>query len=507
MERTGQEASLYGRTRVRFTALFVAGLLMVATAYAAPFTDVPRDHWAYDAIQRAVDAGILQGFDGKFHGKKLLNRYQMAVVVAKMLDQVKGGVSMGSGAGGQDIQNLEALTIEFADELALLNVKVSTLEDSFVELRNDVQALKGGRPMASSGGGSENIPLKGFTAFSLVNRDEEGGLAPYGNNLDDMFFTSPLVALAFQKDVGEGIVFNARLNYQTDVGNTTTAADNSATVDNAYFQMDQIFGDTIGGRAGGFDLGFLSMEHNGAFQTCDYTITPSALNMSLRAYHVYGLDLKKMKDVQPGDTQIALGILSGTDTAPAILQDPAGLHHEGGEVTGALEDADEEDGSFGFYLFVKKPRGEAKFGWNFAYFSNGGDSEDATEAADEADFMQIGLDVAQGDLSIILQYMDGSYTAEGFAASTEVDVTDFFLLLNYKIDEKQSLSLRYEDYERDLGAATAEASWITLAFNRKVSDTSMFQFEYLSPDSDDISTGVGGDADDTLMQFRYKVWF
>jgi len=33
--------------------------------------------------------------------------------------------------------------------------------------------------------------------------------------------------------------------------------------------------------------------------------------------------------------------------------------------------------------------------------------------------------------------------------------------------------------------------------------TDMFEFEWLSPDADDIETGL----DDDLWQFRYKVWF
>ena len=42
----------------------------------------------------------------------------------------------------QDIANLESLTIEFADELALLNVKVSTLEDTVAGLKKDVDLIK-----------------------------------------------------------------------------------------------------------------------------------------------------------------------------------------------------------------------------------------------------------------------------------------------------------------------------------------------------------------------------
>ena len=46
----------------------------------------------------------------------------------------------------------------------------------------------------------------------------------------------------------------------------------------------------------------------------------------------------------------------------------------------------------------------------------------------------------------------------------------------------------------------------TFAWNKKINDTSMFQFEYLTPD-EKLITGASSDVDDDLIQFRYKVWF
>ncbi|MBI4860845.1 MAG: hypothetical protein HY815_11385 [Candidatus Riflebacteria bacterium] len=66
----------------------------------------------------------------------------MAVVVARMLDRVGVLKANGKVITAQDIANLESLTIEFADELALLNVKVSTLEDTVAGLKKDVDLIK-----------------------------------------------------------------------------------------------------------------------------------------------------------------------------------------------------------------------------------------------------------------------------------------------------------------------------------------------------------------------------
>ena len=84
-----------------------------------------------------------------------MTRYQMAVVVARMLEKMHVLKENGRQFTARDIANLEALTIEFADELALLNVERSpTLENQVSVLRkgDEVDALKvrSGAPVAPS---------------------------------------------------------------------------------------------------------------------------------------------------------------------------------------------------------------------------------------------------------------------------------------------------------------------------------------------------------------------
>lgn len=56
-----------------------------AAGSSSALTDVPAGHWAASAVSAATGAGILAGYDGKFHGDKLINRYQAAVIVKKLL--------------------------------------------------------------------------------------------------------------------------------------------------------------------------------------------------------------------------------------------------------------------------------------------------------------------------------------------------------------------------------------------------------------------------------------
>lgn len=153
----------------RFTTLLLAAFVLsiAAPAFAAgPFKDVPKGHWAYKAVEQAVEAGILQGYDGKFHGGKTLTRYQMAIVVSRMLNRIE--TSPSGKYGKKDIENLEALVIEFADELALLNVKVSTLEDAFQAMKKDVDAMK-----ASHEKNDGHAGISGMLQTRLVMTDED----------------------------------------------------------------------------------------------------------------------------------------------------------------------------------------------------------------------------------------------------------------------------------------------------------------------------------------------
>ena len=53
------------------------------------FSDVPGDHWAYDAINKLVAAGIVEGYpDGEYKGNQNLTRYEMAVMVSRALDNI-----------------------------------------------------------------------------------------------------------------------------------------------------------------------------------------------------------------------------------------------------------------------------------------------------------------------------------------------------------------------------------------------------------------------------------
>ena len=99
------------------TTALVVGAASTTFAAANPFSDVPADHWAYDAIAQLAAEGVVEGYgDGTFVGGQEITRYEMAQMVAKAM--AKGATSA----------QLDKLAAEFAEELNSLGVRVANLE-------------------------------------------------------------------------------------------------------------------------------------------------------------------------------------------------------------------------------------------------------------------------------------------------------------------------------------------------------------------------------------------
>ena len=151
---------------------------LVAQAQAqdqAEYPDVPRGHWAYNAIDKLSRAGIIEGLpSGNYAGNKPMTRYEFAVAIARLLDKgIQGppgppgpkGDKGDTGTGGgtatipdlsgyalksdlpnmanymtrQEINDLiAALRREFADELARLGVRVDQAERRLTDIENRV---------------------------------------------------------------------------------------------------------------------------------------------------------------------------------------------------------------------------------------------------------------------------------------------------------------------------------------------------------------------------------
>ncbi|WP_414657645.1 S-layer homology domain-containing protein [Deinococcus sp. VB343] len=103
----------------------------VSAPQVPALTDVPAGHWAKDAIDRLVSRGIILGYpDGTFRGTQNLTRYEAAIIIARLLDQVRSGEA--PEMNQEDMTALQNAIQELAADLAALGVRVSDLEANAV---------------------------------------------------------------------------------------------------------------------------------------------------------------------------------------------------------------------------------------------------------------------------------------------------------------------------------------------------------------------------------------
>jgi hypothetical protein len=128
-----------------FAAALLAGLL-AAPASAGPFSDVPTDHWAYDAIDMLQSEGIVEGYpDGTFKGNRSFTRYEMAMVVARLYTRLNQP-EMAPGVSQEQFDEykslVDALMDEFRAELEELQDQIDGLSGRVDDLEDRVSALE-----------------------------------------------------------------------------------------------------------------------------------------------------------------------------------------------------------------------------------------------------------------------------------------------------------------------------------------------------------------------------
>ena len=160
-----------------------------APAFAAnPFSDVPMNHWAYDAVEQLSAKGILEGYpNGTFKGNRAMTRYEIATMVARMM--AAGGLS------GEDLEKLKALVVEFQPELEALGVKVDGFDSRLSALEKGLGGWKITGQMRFD-----------YNAWDNDVFDSKG--EPVGAGHDG--FTMNRARLFLHRDLSDGVSFDAR---------------------------------------------------------------------------------------------------------------------------------------------------------------------------------------------------------------------------------------------------------------------------------------------------------
>ena len=113
-------------------AITASGSVFAATADS--FTDVPKDHWSYQALDYLAKEGVIEGMgDSTFQGGRSMTRYEVASIVAKAMQKGNLGIA--------DSAVLEKLEKEYGGELATLKQQVDQNTKQIAENKKGIERV------------------------------------------------------------------------------------------------------------------------------------------------------------------------------------------------------------------------------------------------------------------------------------------------------------------------------------------------------------------------------
>ncbi len=119
------------KTLAVLTAVMLA-LAPVAQASAGPLREVPASHWAYDAVAELTTMGLVEGYPvSAFRGDRAITRYEMAVVVARVLARLDAARVP---APPPPLATVHRLVTEFRVELQALGIRIGAVEGALAGL-------------------------------------------------------------------------------------------------------------------------------------------------------------------------------------------------------------------------------------------------------------------------------------------------------------------------------------------------------------------------------------
>lgn len=187
------------------TAALVVGAASTTFAAANPFSDVPADSWAYDAVTTLAADGVIDGYpDGTYKGQNTMTRYEMAQIVARAMAK--------TDLEKADKALVDKLAAEFAEELDNLGVRVADLEKK-----------------------SDNVKWGGELRYRYYDENHDIGKDETHNKV--LFRLEPKAYIG-----NSGWTANARLDYEMNL--STDENNDGVEVDRAWVE-GPLFGATV----------------------------------------------------------------------------------------------------------------------------------------------------------------------------------------------------------------------------------------------------------------------
>lgn len=204
---------------IRSILVFTIVLLLslITNVFAQVPSDVPQNHWAYDAVELLIKEGIIKGYpDGTFRGNQNLTRYELAMIIAKLLEMIKN-----LNAKEQEQVKTQQTVQPEATKLSLKRREIPS--DAYTGLVIDARGEKVTRSMSPKIYDTKGREIYGASIFTKEQHSVEEyillGIVEYirdeGSDLDKIIKTSraglrPLIikAIGTRGEFGDDIIIS-----------------------------------------------------------------------------------------------------------------------------------------------------------------------------------------------------------------------------------------------------------------------------------------------------------
>lgn len=241
------------------TSALAIGVASVTFAAANPFSDVPTNHWSFDAVAKLAQEGVIEGYgDNTFRGDAHITRYEMAQMVAKAMAR--------EDVSAADKATIDKLAAEYAEELNNLGVRVANLEKK-----------------------SDNVQISGLMRL-------DGAQKKIDDKDDDNTGTA-MLRLNIKAKVNEDWNVRGRIEGKVNLDEDNTT--NNTTIQHVYAEGPLFGAKSKLGRFGELDMAGLSNE--GLLIDSKATGAQFAFGNTVKAKLTYGtLNGSTVKDAAGG---------------------------------------------------------------------------------------------------------------------------------------------------------------------------------------------------------------
>jgi len=477
----------------KFFGTLAVSAALIGSAHANPFTDVPSGHWAYNAINHVVQSGIMKGYrGGMFKGKETVTRYEMAIIISRLVKKAHDGHGGAGTAVSSDVRRtMDRLGEEFMDELDLIGARLTALENAFHE-----HVVDGG----DTGGNGVNI--SGDIRFRTEFWDND--VAPGGTVSTSDNMTLHRTRLNLDKSVGDADV-HVQLQHSGMFGNgfSGNLADGGMSIHEVYTTIH--YGDEgntrdlqIGrfGMAYGDEtlIGTVGWSNVGrTFDGIRYTAKEQGDNFS---YDAFFTNLRDSANAAAGSDDNFMGFNLSWDE---VLEGSANVfwYSRHAAVAGGSDDSlstvgfnwSRSDDDWNYYIQYAQQSGDDSVAAGVTGVEYDGSMMRLTASYDydedktvSVDYQSYSGDDAGTDNSGWQVLYPTGHAIQGFAdviAHTNID--DLSLNFKYDYSDTSAWGLAYHMFTANEVAANTDddmGSEIDLTYSYKYSDDVNFKFGY-----------------------------